>query len=226
MIFVDNKFRKPRLWSNFELKKFADKFYGQVINVSGWNDSDKAGSLYKNYFLNCENYSISNWSYSQRGQERKLEKNQYMIDLEVDLDPGLFGKFEVVFNHTTLEHIFDINKSFKNLCKLSSDTVILVLPFIQEQHTTIDFEDYWRFTPQVIKKLFERNNFKLTYINANDSDNCSIYIFAIGCSNNSKNLNWIKDNKSNKLENIDNFLIGKKIIKNSFLKQIFLKILG
>lgn len=226
MKLVDNKFRKPRIWSNNELKKFSNRFNGKIINVSSWNDSDKENSFYKNYFSNCESYSISNWSYSERGQERKLNKNEYLIDLEVDLESKLNRKFEVVFNHTTLEHIFDMNKSFQNLCKLSSDTVIVILPFLQEQHTTIDFKDYWRFTPQAIKKLFEINDFKLAYINANDSDNSSIYVFAIGCLNNSKNLNWIQNTKSNKLKYIDDFLIGKKIIKNSFLKQIYLKILG
>ena len=67
---------------------------------------------------------------------------------------------------------FDIYKSFRNLCELSNDVVIIVVPFLQEQHTTSDFKDYWRFTPQTIKKLFEKNNFKLAYINANDQNNC------------------------------------------------------
>ena len=186
MKFIDNKFRKPRVWSNLELKKFSNNFYGKIINVSGWNDSDKDGSFYKNYFSNCENYSISNWSFSERGQENKLGKDQYLIDLEDDLDNKLINKFEVVLNHTTLEHIFNINKAFQNLCKLSNDTVIIILPFMQEQHTTSDFKDYWRLTPQAVQKLFEKNNFKMAYVNANDDNNSSIYIFAVGCSNNSK----------------------------------------
>ena len=226
MKFIDNKFRKPRIWSNLELKKFSNNFNGKIINVSGWNDSDKDGSFYKNYFSNCENYYISNWSFSERGQEKKLNKNEYLIDLEDDLDDKLINKFEVVLNHTTLEHIFDIKTAFQNLCKLSNDTVIIVLPFLQEQHITSDFKDYWRLTPQAVKKLFEKNNFKLAYLNANDDKNSSIYIFAIGCLNNSKNLDWIQNSKSNKLKYIDEFLIGKKIIKNNFFKQMYLKILG
>ena len=70
MKFIDNKFRKPRIRSNLELKKFSNNFNGKIINVSGWNDSDKVGSFYKNYFSNCEDYDISNWSFSERGQEK------------------------------------------------------------------------------------------------------------------------------------------------------------
>ena len=188
--------------------------------------SDKVSSFYKNYFTNCTNYFISNWSYSERGQENKLSKNEYLIDLESDLKKELLGKFDVVFNHTTLEHIFDIYKSFRNLCELSNDVVIIVVPFLQEQHTTSDFKDYWRFTPQTIKKLFEKNNFKLAYINANDQNNSSIYVFAIGCKENSKNLNWIKKMNDNKLDVLDDYIIGKKIIKNNLIKKLYLKLKG
>jgi len=191
-MFVDNKFRKPRIWSNNELKKFSGALSGDVLNVSGWKDSDKENSFYKNYFSNCNSYSISNWSFSKRGQETTLKKNEYLIDLEKDLDEKLFGKFDVVFNHTTLEHTFDIFQSFKNLCNLSKDTIIIVLPFLQEQHTNSDFKDYWRISPQAINEMFERNNCKLAYINANDYKNSSIYIFAIGCVKTSKNINWIR----------------------------------
>tara|TARA_Y100000389_G_C17444862_1_gene510937 strand:+ start:1054 stop:1734 length:681 start_codon:yes stop_codon:yes gene_type:complete len=226
MNFIDSKFREPRIWSNNELKKFSKNFYGNIINVSGWKDSDKVNSFYRNYFTNCTNYFISNWSYSERGQENKLSKNEYLIDLESDLKKELLGKFDVVFNHTTLEHIFDIYKSFRNLCELSNDVVIIVVPFLQEQHTTIDFKDYWRFTPQTIKKLFEKNNFKLAYINANDQNNSSIYVFAVGCKENSKNLNWIIKMNDNKLDTLDDFIIGKKIIKNNILKKLYLKLKG
>ena len=206
--------------------KIFKKFYGNIINVSGWKDSDKVSSFYKNYFTNCTNYFISNWSYSERGQENKLSKNEYLIDLESDLKKELLGKFDVVFNHTTLEHIFDIYKSFRNLCELSNDVVIIVVPFLQEQHTTSDFKDYWRFTPQTIKKLFEKNNFKLAYINANDQNNSSIYVFAIGCKENSKNLKWIKKRNDNKLDVLDDYIIGKKIIKNNLIKKLYLKLKG
>ena len=223
-MLIDNKFRKPRKWSNNELKKFSKNFFGEVINISGWKDSDKENSFYKNYFSNCSNYSISNWSFSERGQENDLHKNEYLIDLEKNLDKKFIGKFEVVFNHTTLEHVFDIFKAFQNLCSLSNDTVIVILPFLQEQHTSSDFGDYWRVTPQAIKKMFEKNNYDLAYINANDHGNASIYIFAIGCSKNSKNFKWIKNSSENKLEYVDKFLVGKKIINNNFLTKLYLKV--
>lgn len=225
-MLTDNKFRKPRKWSNNELKKFSKNFYGDVINISGWKDSDKQNSFYKNYFYNCKNYFISNWSFSERGQESNLLEHEYLIDLEKTLEEKFIRKFEVVFNHTTLEHVFDIYKAFQNLCAMSNDTVIIVLPFLQEQHTNSDFEDYWRVSPQAIKKMFERNNFNLAYINSNDDNNSSIYIFAVGCSKNSKNFDWIKNINENKLENLDKYLIGKKIIKNNFITKLYNKILG
>ena len=47
---MDRKFRLCRLWSNKELEKFAGLFDGKIINVSAWQDKDKGGSFYKNYF--------------------------------------------------------------------------------------------------------------------------------------------------------------------------------
>ena len=41
-----------------------------------------------------------------------------------------------MFNHTTLEHIFEVNTAFDNMCAMSNDVVILVLPFAQVQHET------------------------------------------------------------------------------------------
>ena len=96
---------------------------------------------------------------------------------------------------------------------------------MQEQHTTSDFKDYWRLTPQAVQKLFEKNNFKMAYVNANDDNNSSIYIFAVGCSNNSKNVDWIQNSKSNKIKYIDEFLIGKNY-KEQFFKTNLFKING
>ena len=65
---IDSKFRKPRIWSNNELKKFSRFFYGKVLNVSGWQDKDKEGSsYYEKYFFNCKEYYISNFKKSMRG---------------------------------------------------------------------------------------------------------------------------------------------------------------
>jgi hypothetical protein len=216
-MFRDKKFRVPRIWSNRELEKFSHLFIGKAVNVSGWKDQDKEGRKYREYFSNISEYWITNYKSSARGFQGNQE-NEFFLDLEDDLDENMYGKFDFVFNHTVLEHIFNVNKAFENLCKLSNDIVIVVIPFLQEQHA--EYGDYWRFTPLTIDKLFKKNNVDLLYINYNDSVNDSIYIFAIGTKDNDK---WvsIESHSDNKKKVINKFMLGTKVIQNS----IFLKFL-
>lgn len=215
-MFKDRKYRAPRIWSNKELKKFAYLFNGKAVNVSGWKDIDKEGKKYRDYFPNISEYWITNYKSEARGFQGDQE-NELYLDLTEELDSTLFEKFDVVFNHTVLEHIFNVNKAFENLCKLSKNIVIIVVPFLQEQHA--DYGDYWRFTPLVIDKLFFQNGLKLIYINYNDNKNDSIYIFAIGAKDESI---WtlIQQHPSNKLSAIHSQKIGTQIISNSFVKNI------
>lgn len=219
-MLIEKKWKAPRVWSNIELKKVSHLFSGKVINVSGWKDEDKEKKKYKEYFINVENYFLSNYKSDARGFQGNQE-NEIFLDLEKDLDNSLYSKFDVVFNHTVLEHIFDVNKAFENLCKLSNDIVIVIVPFLQEQHA--EYGDYWRFTPLALKKLFERNKMDLVYINYNDNEDESIYVFAIGSKQSSK---WskIKNISDNKLNIIDDFYLGTKVIKNGFLFKLLSKI--
>jgi len=169
------KFMKPRIWSNNELKKFAPLFSGDIVNVSAWRDEDKQGRKYRDYFVNANSYTITNWK-GEKGFQGK--KNEILLNLEGNLPKNLIGKFDVVFNHTTLEWIYDVRKAFKNLCLLSRDIVIIVVPFYAE--ITKHPNDYWRFTPQSIGKLFEENGYKLLYLNINKNYFTYKYIFAIG----------------------------------------------
>ena len=143
------------------------------------------------------------------------------LDLEKDLDTTLHNKFDVCFNHTTLEHIYEFQKAFQNICLMSKDIVIIVLPFLQEQHA--DYGDYWRFTPMAIRQMFERNAMEMIYVNYNDEPNESIYIFAIGRKRHDK-WNEILIHKDNKIDQVDKIHIGKKIIKNSFLYEFIVNI--
>lgn len=215
-MFKDKKFRVPRIWSNRELEKFAHLFSGKAINVSGWKDLDKEGKKYRDYFLNISEYWITNYKSEARGFQGDQE-NEIFLDLEENLNKNMYKKFDVVFNHTVLEHIFDLNKAFENLCKLSNDIVIVVVPFLQEQHA--EYGDYWRFTPLAVEKLFLKNDYELLYINYNDSSDDSIYIFAIGTKNKGK---WetIKNEPTNQLRNIKTFFLGTRNIKNHLLFRI------
>ncbi len=176
-LLIDRKVRLPRLWSNRELRKFANLFTGDIVNVSAWQDKDKEGRLYRDYFSGARSYWITNHADKSKGLQESMS-NQIPLDLEEPLADDLKERFEVVFNHTVLEHVFDCNRAFANLCQMSSDVVIVVVPFIQHQHAA--YGDYWRFTPECIDRLFNANGMRLTYINFNDGPNQAIYIFAIG----------------------------------------------
>jgi hypothetical protein len=173
---ADKKFREPRIWSNHELKKIAPFCRGSIINVSAWQDEDKEGTVYKKYFVNADSYMISNYKTEARGYQGV--ENEFFLDLTADLPNELVQKFDVVFNHTTLEHIFEVDKAFYNLCTLSKDLVIVVVPFMQEMHG--DYGDFWRFTPLCMRKLFEKNGMEMIYCNFNNESNTSVYIFAVG----------------------------------------------
>lgn len=186
MFSQDPKFRIPRIFSNNELKKFAHLFNGKIVNVSGWNDEDKQGSKYRDYFFNSSEYWITNYRADQKGIVG--QHNEIFLDLEKNLTKELVNKFDVVFNHTTLEHIYNCQLAFKNLCKLSNDVVIIVVPYLQQIHG-VNYYDYWRFTPYTVKKMFEENGLNLRYCSANGADKASIYLVCIGY----KNEKW--DNK-------------------------------
>ncbi len=178
-IFVDRIHRLPRIWSNRELEKFAHLFGGDVVNVSGWKDIDKEGRHYKDYFSKAGSYTITNYKSEARGFQGY--SNEIFLDLEKDLPSDLYRRFDVVFNHTTLEHIYSVQKAFSNLCNLSRDIVILVLPFLQQYHST--FGDYWRFTPLAIKRMFEDNGYALLYQSFNSHKRSSVYTFTIASRN-------------------------------------------
>jgi len=175
---IDRKFRLARIWSNQELKRFSKLFEGKIINVSAGQNIDKEGSSYDQYFSNASEFWLSNY---QPGAYRGYEgrENELLIDLEAPLDNSLEGKFDVVFNHTTLEHIFDVFKAFENICKLSNDIVILVVPFAQEQHENEGYLDFWRFTPTCIRELFRKNCMTVLYESVNNDFNAATYLFFI-----------------------------------------------
>ena len=217
---MDKKFRVPRVWSNRELEKFGHLFSGKGVNVSGWKDIDKEGKKYRDYFSNISEYWITNYKSEARGFQGNQE-NEIFLDLEEDLDESMHGKFDVVFNHTVLEHIFDVNKAFENLCKLSNDIVIVVVPFLQEQHA--EYGDYWRFTPLAVEKLFQQNSMEMIYINYNDASDDSIYIFAIGTKDKNK-WNKIQTESANQIKVINKFMLGTKVIKNSIFNSALNKL--
>ena len=173
---VDKHFVRPREWSNAELAKIAPLYSGTVINVSGWLDEDQRGKLYRSYFSSASGYFVSNFT----GARAESTVASVQIDLTRDIPPDLVDGFDVVFNHTTLEHVFEFHKAFENLCTLSRDTVILVTPFIQQVHFSAgSYGDYWRFTPMCLRRMFEENGLSVVYQSANDNEWYISYVFTV-----------------------------------------------
>jgi len=173
-IFTDRQFRLARKWSNKELLKFAPLFDGDIVNVSGWIDIDKEGRKYSDYFIYKKSYTVTNYS-GHRGIQN-LDCEIY-LDLEKDLPEYLYEKFDVAFNHTTFEHIYEINKAFANFCALTSDIAIVIVPFSQVEHSSSSYGDYWRFTPMSMRLLFEENGMTVLYESANNNKKSAIYLF-------------------------------------------------
>lgn len=174
-LFADRIYRLPRIWSNRQLERFAALFSGDVVNVSAWKDEDKEGRHYRDYFVNAASYTITNWNEEARGFQG-LEGEIY-LDLESPLPQDLVGRFDVVYNHTTLEHIYEVDTAFGNLCLMSRDVVMLCVPFLQPYHG--DYGDYWRFTPLCVSRLFKTHGMTPLYLDCSNHRNSSVYVFAL-----------------------------------------------
>lgn len=197
-LIADGIFRRPRLRTNKILKKYAHFFSGHVINVSGSNDSDKdcslvdfflndydQGSKYASYFSLATSYTISYYPYDKTDiLDTNKRYKTIPLDLEDSIPESLYHRYNVVFNHTVLEHVFDIFTAFKNLCDLSNDIVILVVPQSQKIHDfNRGYKDYWRFTPFAIDRLFKNNGFEVLFRETTVGFSESSYLFYIATKN-------------------------------------------
>jgi hypothetical protein len=176
---VDRRHRLPRLWSNTVLRDWAALCHGRVVNVSAGRDEDKQGGCYRDYFLNASEYVITNHA---PGTFRGFSgvEGEVLLDLERPLPTALEGQFDTVFNHTTLEHVFDFRLATANLCAMSRDLVILVVPCAQVQHDHADFGDYWRFMPAGVRRLLGENQMEVVFEASNPDCNAGVYLFVVG----------------------------------------------
>lgn len=167
--------RLPRAWSNRELAEVAHRFHGDIVNVSAWRDEDKMGGHYRDYFSGARSYTLTNYKAEARGFQGG--ENEIFLDLSQPLPEALRSRFDVAFNHTTLEHIFEVRQAFANLCALSRDAVVVVVPFLQEQHG--EYGDFWRFTPDCVARLFRAEGYTPLLITSNRHVWTSVYVFAV-----------------------------------------------
>ena len=210
---VERNFRLPRKWSNKILREIAPIFHDHIVNISGWEDKDKEGGEYKDYFTNAKSYTITNYS-GTRGSSGN--NNEISLDLSNDLDENMINSYDVCFNHTTLEHIYEVKKAFSSICKISRDIVIIIVPFLQPNHEMGTIKDYWRFTPSALNKMFEENNMEVVYKNANNNKNAGIYLFYVGSKNPEK---WNNIFDSINIDNDLGYWVGQSLFKR--LKRLF-----
>lgn len=178
---------RPREWSNAELRRVAPHFDGRIINVSGWRDEDKVGGHYRDYFTRAAGYDISNFS-GDRGTVDGA--GEIFLDLEGEVAEELRGRYQVAYNHTTLEHVFDIRRAVANICALSHDAVILVTPFLQAVHFIEgSFGDYWRPTPMCLARLLEEQGYTTVYQSCNDNSWHVVYVFTVAVRDPSRHAN-------------------------------------
>lgn len=178
----------PRRWSNVELKKLCAPLKGDVVNVSGFKDEDKEGGLYRNYFPEADSYTITN--YAGSGVIGDGAPGSIYLDLQSPPEEDMKARFDVVFNHTVLEHIEDVHTAFGNLAHMTRDVLITVVPFLQDEHYAPGiYGDFWRYTPMGLKSLYETNGLRMIYLNANDSPWYPVYLIAVGVRHPDRHLN-------------------------------------
>ena len=169
----------PRRWSNAELRKLCAPLEGDVVNVSGFMDQDKENGHYKDFFPKAASYTITN--YAGSGKIGDGAPGSIYLDLEADLDPEMEKRFDVALCHTVLEHIEHIQPAFMNLSHLTREVLIVVVPFLQDEHYSPGiFGDYWRYTPMGLQALYRQHGFEMVYCAANDTPWYPVYLTAVG----------------------------------------------
>lgn len=172
------QFRAARHWSNRELRKIAPLFEGEIVNVSAGENKDKDGSTYDTYFTHKNAFHITNFCPgSFRGYQGR--EGEHLLDLSEPLPEELEAKFDVVMNHTVLEHVYDVRLAVKSICGMSRDVVISIVPFAQMQHDVEDFKDYWRICPSGLRQLYQENGFTVTYEAVDHEPDVGVYFMAV-----------------------------------------------
>ena len=207
-----------RTYSNVCLKRILALLnVTSVLNVSGWDDGDKEGGRYSDYFSQkVSKYEVSHFENDYLRSDTDLSK--MVINLE-DLNYQAVEKFELVFSHTVLEHVFDQQNAFRIMCSLAEKYVVGVVPMINVLHWEKTYDDYWRFTPHGIRKLFENNEFKLVHLEIGPTSSISQYIIFVGVRN------GVADVSSLHLQEIISGKVGLFRITDLFKISIF-RILG
>lgn len=171
-----------RTWSNDEIGTVLGRItnYNRVINVSGWKDDDKEGRKYQSYFKrDLEKYDISN--YTSDNAKGLSSPNDIELDISGYLPSELIEHYDFVFNHTVLEHVENPVFAFQQISKLTSDLLLTVVPWKQELHFIPNsFGDYYRFSPMIMRKLYQDNGFTVLYESFSPNYSPVTYLIYLG----------------------------------------------
>lgn len=175
--------RNARHWSNGEIKRAISPLEGvdSVLNVSGFDDRDKQGGVYRDYFHFAGSYSLSYYpSDVCKGRADISNNNKIQVDLMKSLSDELLSRFDLVFNHTVLEHVKNPFVAYSNIVKMSNDLVLTVVPFRQQFHFIPgQFGDYFRITPMGMRLLNELNGMTELFESTTPSPAGEIYIVSL-----------------------------------------------
>lgn len=198
-----NKNLSARPWSNQQLRRMSNLVLGDVVNVSAWQDSDKQGSKYQHYFKNCKSYAITNYKGSRADGLYDIS-NIKTLEYDLSCKASFEHTFDCVLNHTTLEHIFDIDTALDNLVNLTRDLLVLIVPYYQAFHQEHgSYGDYLRFSPLYLYQAMKARSITPMVITTNTNPVFPNYVFCIASKNPLLNL------KIQELYSKDNLLVNQ-----------------
>jgi hypothetical protein len=164
--------QEPRRWSNQVIARVAPSVTGDVVHVSAWRDEDKSGRTYREYFAGARSYTTTNVG----GLRGEGAQDDLHLDLTKPLDEHLRGAFDLVFNHTTLEHVQDVDVALENLFAMTRSEILLVVPFMQVEHwESPSFGDYRRFTEHGLVQACLDHGFEIIELTSNHNPVWPIY---------------------------------------------------
>lgn len=139
-----------RALMNYEVKNID--LDGEVIDIGG----GKKDYYYKIFKSNKANISSVDICLS--------DDNKNKINLECDKLPFYDNYFDSALMFNVLEHIYNYNFLISETKRVLKDggKIIGFVPFLVNYHP--DPNDYFRYTKESLKKIFQENGFKLLEI--------------------------------------------------------------
>jgi hypothetical protein len=205
-----------RSWSNERLKFISKSLpeFNNALNCSGHLDLDKQGSYYQSYFK-VEKYTISSF---ENDSTYSNPKKLFLLNLDEDCEKVSeehYQNYDLIFNHTVLEHVMNPYQAFANFENLLAPNGILicVVPFIYKFHfSNGDFGDYWRFTPHTMELLHKQFNLSVKFLEVGPHNSYEKYIISVATrGSNVPNLEFDKKQFSEWNESLGNNSLSQLI---------------